>query len=576
MSTKNQFQIDKKKTLLQFGIVIAIAILLNVISTKWHAKFDLTDDHRFTLSAPTKKMLAELKDDVNVKVLMAGKLPSNYTKLLQGTSDVLKAFEEASNGKVKFSFENPFEGKTGDEKLKAGEALMKQGISPMPLTSQADEGTAIEKRYVVPYAQLFSNEKVGNICLLENHFGMDMDGILNYSESMMEYKLANTIKQLNKSTRESIAYVMGNGEVLGESTRDALTTLAEYYDLDTIDLNNDIQIPTAYRAIIICRPTEAFDEKLKFKIDQYVMNGGRILWYVDAINCSLDTMQSAPTYTAIPFELNLDDMLLKYGVRLNTNLIEDLQCNEIPLTVGMIGNTPDIRNEPWIYFPVHTPTSKHPIVNNMDAVYSRFVGSMDTITNKDNRKTVLLSSSQYSRTLAAPLTVSFNIVRYKPKTTLYNKKYLPVAVALEGGFSSLYENRMDAGFTKIYEDSLGKKFMPHTVADNKMIVVSDADMMLNDFSKKRGIAELGMYTATGKLFANKTFLLNCMEYLTENNSLLEARGKDVQLRLLDKKMVKENKVAIQFLNIALPILIVIFTGALYFFMRRKKYENKLA
>jgi ABC-2 type transport system permease protein len=203
------------------------------------------------------------------------------------------------------------------------------------------------------------------------------------------------------------------------------------------------------------------------------------------------------------------------------------------------------------------------------------LGSMDTITNKDNRKTVLLSSSQYSRALSAPLTVSFNMVRYKPKTSLYNKKYMPVAVALEGGFSSLYENRMEASFTKIYEDSLGKKFMPHTIADNKMIVISDADMMLNDYNKKRGIAELGVYTATGKMFANKTFLLNCMEYLTENNSLLEARGKDVQLRLLDKNAVKENKIIIQFLNIALPILLIAFAGGLYFFFRRKKYEKAL-
>jgi gliding-associated putative ABC transporter substrate-binding component GldG len=241
----------------------------------------------------------------------------------------------------------------------------------------------------------------------------------------------------------------------------------------------------------------------------------------------------------------------------------------------MIGNTPDIRPEPWVYFPIHTPTSTHPIVNNMDAVYSRFVGSIDAIANKDNTKNILLSSSQYSRALGTPLTVSFNIVRYKPKTSLYNKKYLPIALSIEGGFSSLYENRMDPGFMKVYQDSLGKQFLNHTTANNKMIVVSDADIMLNDFSPKRGPAELGFYTATRKLFANKTFLLNCVEYLTEDNNLLAARSKNVQLRLLDKKTVNNNTSMIQFLNILLPIGIVVLLGGLYTFFRKKKYTKAL-
>jgi ABC-2 type transport system permease protein len=571
----SHYQKDKQKYILQFGIIIGIAILLNILGTKWHAKLDVTDDHRFTLSEPTKNLLKGLKDVVNIRVLMTGKLPSNYTKLVQGTTDVLQAFKETSNGKVNFIFENPIEGKTVEEKLKISEDLKKQGIMPKQLKNQVQEGEGIEQRFIFPYAQIMANGKGNNICLREEHYGMDEDGILNYSENMLEYKFANSIKQLYQPAKEKIGYIVGNGELLSMNTLHALYLIDGIYDLDTLDIAKGIDIPPVYKCIIICKPTQPFDEQVKFKIDQYVMNGGRVLWYVDAVNCGLDTMQNAPTYNAIPYTLNLDDMLLKYGVRLNTNLVEDLQCNEIPLTVGMVGNAPDIRPEPWVYFPIFTPTSKHPIVNNLDAVNGRFVGTIDTIANKDNFKTVLLSTSQYSRALPAPVTVSFNSVRFKPKTSLYNKKYMPVAVVIEGGFSSLYENRMEQSFMHIYQDSLGKKFKTHTDKSNKMIVVSDADMMLNDFSNKKGPAEMGYYTPTGKLFANKTFMLNCLEYLIDENPLLEARGKNAALRLLDKKRIENNKGMIQFLNIALPICIVIFLGSAYFFFRKKKYQKAL-
>lgn len=576
MENRKPFQQDKRKTLLQFGIVAAILIILSVLGSKWHAKLDLTDDHRFTLSKPTKNMLKGLKDVVNIKILLTGKLPSNYTKLLQGTTDVLQAFKEASNGKVQFTFENPIEGKSVDEKLKISEDLRKQGIMPKQLTNQIEEGEGLEKLFVFPYAIVMANGKQDKVNLRDEYYQMDEDEILNHSENVLEYKFANCIKQLHKADFEKIAYVMGNGELLNMNTAHALYLLGQQYDLDTIDINQGIEIPAAYRCIIICRPVDKFDEKIKFKIDQYVMNGGRILWYVDGVNCSLDTMKNESSYTAIPYDLNLDDMLLKYGVRVNNNMVEDLQCNDLPLTVGQAANGPDIQPLPWIYFPILTPTGKHPIINNLDAVSSRFAGTIDTIPNKDNHKTILLSTSQYSRALATPMVISFNSVRYKPKTSLYNKKYMPIAVVIEGGFSSLYENRMDPSFMSIYQDSLGKKFKAHTDKDSRMIVVSDADIMLNDFSAKRGPAELGFYTPTSKYYANKTFLLNCVEYLVDDDNLLEARSKDMQLRLLDKKRVKNNKTTIQFLNIALPILVVIFLGSAYFFFRKRKYEKALA
>jgi ABC-2 type transport system permease protein len=576
MQTSEIFQQEKKKLLSRFGIVIAIVLLINFVSFRWHKRIDLTNDNRFTISQGTKNLLANSKEKISIKVLLAGNLPSNYTKLMQGTSDLLKSLQDASNGKITYTFENPWrEDLSKEEKQLLGKNLAEKGLFPIPITKQISGGS--ESQFIFPYATIFANGKEEHLNLLEPNYGNDesLDGALTSSESLLEYKFASAIKACYKADKANIAYVMGNGQNLGPYTYDALNTLGKLYKLDTIDATKGIEIPAAYQCIIICRPTIPFDEKTKFKLDQYVMNGGKILWFIDAINCNLDTMSKSPTYTAIPFELNLDDQLLKYGVRCNNNLIEDLQCVELPLTTGYIGDKPKIESFPWVYYPIHTAISKHLIVNNMDGVYSRFVGTIDTIENKDNVKNILLSSSQYSRALAAPLTVSFNMVRYKPNTALYNKSNMPIAVCIEGGFSSLFENRVDAGFLKVYEDSLGKKFAAHTKENNKMIVVSDADIILNDFNPKKGLAPLGYYTQTGKLYANKIFLLNCVEYLVDQSNLLDARSKDVQLRLLDKARVDKNKTVIQFLNIALPILLIILAGAVYFFFRKKKYEHVL-
>jgi ABC-2 type transport system permease protein len=565
---------DKKKTIATFIIALAVLIALNILSQYKHVSLDLTDDSKFTLSKPSKTYLASLKDVVNIKVLLKGKMPSNYQKLLQGTTDVLNSIQQASGGKVKFAFENPIEGKSEEDKMKTAKELTDKGMQPLQLQNEVEEGDGMERRYVFPYAVISANAKENNVCLLENHLDMDMDGILNYSESMLEYKIVSTIKSLHTADKQKIAYLVGHGEPMNYNILDAFYSLGQYYSIDTVDLTKGIEIPAVYKCAIMCRPTSSLEDKDKFKIDQYVMNGGRMLFFIDAININMDTMIKTPTFTAMPYNLNLDNLLFTYGVRINPNLIEDLQCCKIPLTVGVINNAPDIRKESWLYFPMLTPISKHPIVANMDAVCSKFASAIDTINNGLNKKTILLNSSQYSRAMGAPVEVSFNMVRYKPKTSLYNKKYIPIAVSLEGDFKSAYTN-ITPQLISIYEDSLGKKFKVNTSKPNKMIVVSDADIMLNDYSAKYGPSELGFYKPTGELFANKPFLLNAVEYLTDDNSLLEARNKNVQLRLMDKKKIKNNKVVIQILNVVLPIALVLFIGMAYMYFRQKKYQQAL-
>jgi gliding-associated putative ABC transporter substrate-binding component GldG len=280
---------------------------------------------------------------------------------------------------------------------------------------------------------------------------------------------------------------------------------------------------------------------------------------------------------AVDYNLNLDDMLFKYGVRINPDLIEDyMQSNPIPVTVGQVGDQPDIRKLPWMYFPFSIPTSKHPIVNNMDAIMFSNVSSLDTVANPEIKKTILLTTSERSRRVPSPVRISLSSLKFKPQPEMFKEKNIPMAVLLEGKFSSVFANRVDPNFLKVYTDSLKKDYAIECAQPNKMIVVSDGDVFLNDFSQNRGPMECGYYKITDQFFANKIFILNCMEYLTDDFGLLEARNKTLQLRLMDGVRIKEEQLLWQIINIALPIGIVLFFAIGYFFFRRKKYEGKVA
>jgi gliding-associated putative ABC transporter substrate-binding component GldG len=346
--------------------------------------------------------------------------------------------------------------------------------------------------------------------------------------------------------------------------------------VDTLDLPNEYQINNGiYTAIIINKPTTTFDEKDKFKIDQFIMHGGHVLWAVDMLQAPLDSLQNSGQLITQEYPLNLDDQLFKYGVRLNGDLIEDVQCNQVPLITGTLGNgQPQIELRPWTFLPVFMPTSRHPIVNNMDPVMGKFVGSIDTVANPEVHKTILLQSSQYSRTTENPVRVSLSMIRFTPDPKLFNNGHRPVAVLLEGKFSSLYTNRMPEAFLRILKDSLRYEFKPAVDSSSSMIVISDGDIMLNSISQSRGQMEMGYWEYTQTLFSNKNFILNCLEYLTDPHSLLEARNKDLKLRLLDTKRAEDEELKWQFINVGIPILLVLVFASAYLFFRKRRYEVK--
>ncbi|MGI9191824.1 MAG: gliding motility-associated ABC transporter substrate-binding protein GldG [Chitinophagaceae bacterium] len=567
----------KKQHTVRLALLGIGLLLVNIIGSQFHHRFDLTAEKRFSISEPTKELLRSLKDDITIEVYLTGKLPAGFQQLSEGTREVLNEFKEYGGSKIRFSYVSPLEGKNEQEKEAVFKSLTERGIQPVNLKIQQDAEDGYSEKIIFPAASVSGMQKQEAVNLLENHIAMTPDEKLNLSKSLLEYKFATAIKQLLLPGKRQIAYLQGQGEAIGINTIDMLTTLSRYYDIDTIDINQNIEIGKNYRALIVCKPSVSFDEKNKFKIDQYVMNGGKVLWMIDPLKLDIDSLKKQDATLAIDYNLNLDDLLFRFGARINSDLIEDyMYANPIPITVGMTGNQPDVKLFPWLYFPFSIPDSKHPIVNNMDAVMFSNVSSIDTIVNPEISKTVLLHSSTRSRRSPSPVRISLASIRYKPQAEMFRERNIPMAVLLEGKFKSIYTNRIDPGFLSIYQDSLKKTFMPECEKTNSMIVVSDADIFLNDFSEKRGPMECGYYKYSDQMFANKTFILNALEYLTDDYGLIVARNKTLQLRLLDKVRIKKEKIQWQLLNVALPIASVLIFASAYFFFRRKKYEGRVA
>ena len=565
---------QQSQAVVRLLILLAILICVNLIASRLHYSLDLTQEKRFSLTAPTKKMLRGMDDVAVIDVYLEGKnFPPGFQRLRDAVRERLQSFKEYAGTHIQYRFSNPLEGK-GKEELEAMQTdYASRGMPPMNINATQDERES--SQWVVPYALVHYKGKELPVSLVERHSGMNGIEQLNYSESLLEYKLASGINQANKVDKPRIAYVLGNDEAFSWKTADALSTLGSLYRLDTIDINYNSKIPSFYQAVVICKPTQAFSEKEKFKIDQYLMRGGKILWYLDAMQAEMDSLKPpSQQFISVDYPLKLNDMLFKYGARVNNNLIEDLYSGSIYATVMTMAGKPEPVLRGWYYFPVFVPTSHHPIVNNMDGIEARFASTIDTIATPANniKKTILLESSQYSRTAASPVRVSLSMLNYPPKPELFTKGFQPTAVLLEGKFPSLYQDRVPVEFKKAL-DSLKQPFLSEGERAGAMIIVGDGDMMLNEVNATSGPQELGYAQQEKVRYANKSFLLNCMEYLTDSVGLLEARSKEVRLRLLDGGRIKAEKGKWQIINFAVPICFVLIFASCYLFFRKRRYEG---
>ena len=550
--------------------MILILLLINFLAAQFHKRIDLTNEKRFTISSPVKKLLTKLDDVVQVDIFLKGEFPSGFKKLATSTEELLQEFKEYSRNNIQYRFISPEEKIEGSNRTYA-DTLVSLGVQPINLKVQLKAGE--QTQFIFPAALVHYKERVLPVSLYPGTKMLITPQELNSAEALMEFNFANAIEQLTQNHKPMIAYSYGNGEPTGANTYDLVeNVLKKSYSLFTIDINKEPVIPDTFKLLMIVKPTHAFTEDEKIKIDQYVMHGGKVIWFLDRLNAEMDSLQLKNQVIAYDRNLNLEDLLFKYGVRINPDLLMDLQCDFLPFDVN--GNK-QFEFLHWNYFPLFESKSNHVINKNVGLVAGRFVNSIDTVKSDDVHKTILLSSSPNARTIATPALISGEENRNAPQDDQFKKKNVIAGVLLEGKFKSLYANRLPLNIMDTLQ-RYGTPFQTSSITDNKMIIVSDGDIVLNGVSQGQplpmGVNAYTVETQYQYPFANRDFLQNCLDYLINNSGLAEAKSKDYTLRLLDTKKISDERTKWQLINILLPILLIFIFGFIYQFWRRKKYS----
>lgn len=563
--------INRRKKYLQRAIVVVgVLVGVNVLAAYFHTRWDLTAEKRYTLTTGTKNLLRGLDSTVTIEIFLKGDYPASFRQLAQSSQELLEEFREYAGQHVQFSFQSPGQGLPDSARLAFQQSLVEKGIVPFNMQVQEDANQGYSEKLIFPGALLHYGSKTIGINLLKNQGGLNPEATMNSSESLLEYQFANAIYQLQQKQPPLVGYMLGNGEVLGAEVFDALTSMQNNYLLDTLTLQYISHIPREFNAVVFAKPLTRFTDEDKLKIDQYVMNGGKVIWFVDELNASIDSLQHQESFVAFDKGLNLEDMLFRYGVRINQDLVQDMQCDFVPQVVDRTGQMQPLG---FPYFPLLTPTGAHPIVKNLDLVLSHFASSIDTVKGGGITKTLLLTTSANSRSVTSPVEVSWNSLRVKPNRREFNKQFLPVAVLLEGQFTSLFRNRLDENTHQAIQRATGQPFKNNSDTINKMIVVSDADIITNAFSQKSGPLQMGVNLYDQSMvYANREFFLNSLGYLTHNTGIMDARNKELTLRLLNPEKVKLEKSKWQAICFIVPIGLVLLFAAIFQFIRQRKFE----
>jgi ABC-2 type transport system permease protein len=567
---------NRTQAFITLGLVIAIGLIINVLANQFTTHIDLTGDKRFTVTEPTKKLVRDLDDVVFVRILLQGKFPADVKRLQTASRDMLQEFKSL-NPNVDFKFEDPNVGGSTEERKKRFEQMKEEGLVPMRFRVVDDKEKT--EQYIFPYAEFNYRNRRVVVKLLENDVpGMNPTAALNNSIALLEYKFANAIQKLLNNRRPNIVFTEGHDELNKEETADLEQTLRAFYSTGRINLDSIIEIP--YRdtnnrvdILAIAKPRKAFTDQQKFQLDQYIMQGGKVIWMLDRLNADLTTMQQTGQMLPTDAPLNLEDQLFKYGVRVLPNLVLDMTCARIPLKVGSVGGAPQLDLFQWYYYPLVAPASVHPIVKSLDRVWLQFPSTVEVIKTKtDVQKTILLASSKYSRTQFTPINLNFEILRYPADPSKFNQGNQPLAVMLEGTFPSFFENTVSQNQKEVLE-RLGTQFYPLS-KNTKMLVIGDGDIARNEYDARQGaMLPLGYNRFENYKFANKDFLLNAVEYMLDDKGIIEARGKDIKLRLLDTETAKANVTGIRLANILLPLALVGLFGAFFLWRRKKLYAQ---
>ena len=570
-----------RTALSEFGIVIVLIILLNIIGSFVFTRIDLTSEKRYTLSKATRDILTQLDDYVYFRVYLEGDFPAGFKKLRRETREMLDEFRAYSKF-VEYKFVNPSESTDEQERQATYQLLVEAGLNPTDLQVRTNEG--MKNQLVFPGALVNYRDKELAVDFLETQLNMSPEAALNASAQNLEYKLADIINKVTRLQQPAIAFIEGHGELDEDHLYDFTQTLLQNYRVDFITLDGRLNALTRrtepdksgrsdillnYDAIVIAQPQQPFDEKDKFILDQYIMHGGKVLWMIDPVIATMDSLKTAESTVGVDLNVNLDDQLFKYGVRLNKNLLLDLNAAALGIRTGETGGRPQIDFFRWYYFPLLEAASEHPMVRNMNAVKAEFVSSIDTVIREGIRKTPLLKTSGYTRIAGTPALISLTMLQSDPDPRVFNRSGQTAAWLLEGEFPSLYANRMPAEISTSGEIGFKEESKP-----TAMIVIADGDMARNQFHLQQGYPlPLGYDQYTRQTYGNKNFLLNAVSYLVEGEGLISIRSRELKLRLLDANKVSTQRLQWQLFNTVLPVMLILLSGLLFAWLRKKRFTR---
>jgi gliding-associated putative ABC transporter substrate-binding component GldG len=550
----------KQKNLTQLAIIAAVLIAVNFAGAYVFKRFDLTDDKRYTLSDASVNVIEQVNEPLYIDIFLGGDLPPEFKRLQNEIRQILEEYQ-VYNSNITFNFIDPLAEE--DDVQKNIQEMYALGFTPTNIDMTRKGKKSLTQ--IFPWAIANMGQKSVRIPLLVNNFMTNKDENINKSVQLLEYNFSDAITKLALTAKKKIAILKGNGEIPDKYMSDFLLSLKEYYllgefNLDSLKNNRQKTLDNLKRfdLAVIAKPTEAFTDDEKAVLDQYIMNGGKTLWMVDKVTMDLDSLRNkAATSLAYPRDLNLDDMLFKYGVRINPVLIQDLLSTPISVQ-SPNGEVP----VDWPYSPVVRSQENHPINKNINIVKLEFANQIDTLKN-NVKKTALLQSSQESKAVGVPTEVNLYQFLNTINPSQFNDGNKTIGVLLEGKFSSVYKNRVKpVKFTNSKDDGV----------NNKMIVIADGDIVNYKYANKKLLGD-GIDPWLQQTYSNKDFLLNCVNYLLDDNGLIKIRGKNVNLRFLDAKKVQEEYTKSQLITIGLPLVILAAFGFVFTYIRKRKYAK---
>ena len=558
-----------KRSVNHLLIYIAFILVVAFISGSNFFRLDFTTEKRFTLSSQTRQLLKKVNAPVEAEILLAGDLPPGFMKLQSAALEKLRDLKIYCDQPFNIHTTDPYDVTLqGEAKKKYFESLQAMGIAPVNLRINTDQGVTTKTVFPTIILRAAGNELAINL-LKNDPFLRDEENLIR-SVELLEYEFARGLKLLFQEKRENIAFLTGHDELEEVQVHDISVNLSESFNIHRITSADLLAVPDSFKLLVVANPTKPFPEKDKFAIDQYLMRGGRIMWLIDPVNVSLDSLSNGMSTMAFPRDLNLNDQLFHYGVRINSDLIQDVECQQIRVNTALAGQPPKYAMAPWYFSPLLSPSQNHPIGKNVNRVLSEFVSSIDLVGEAEARKsTVILTSSPYARSNQSPMIVNLAMIDAPPARNLFSKQFIPAGVLTEGKFTSVFKNRMVQEFgiaegTPIISES----------KETKMIFISDGGLIANKVSytgSKYTPLPLGYDKVSNITFGNKEFLVNAVHYLCDDSGLMELRSRTVQMRLLDKVKLREQKLFWQLVNVVLPVFLILAGGLIFWLLRRRRY-----